>query len=79
MDRVARRGPLARTPGALKGDTSEIVNIFLTVEGVFSQNIKKLKGKKFLFSERNLSAEKTERGDPLGFSNIHYVAKQQKN
>ena len=31
MDRVARLGPLARAPGALKGDTSEIVNIF--VEG----------------------------------------------
>ena len=44
MDRVARRGPLARAPGALKGDTSEIVNIFITVEGVLSQNIKKIKG-----------------------------------
>ena len=35
MDRVARRGPLARAPGALKrgGGTSEIVNIFVAVEG----------------------------------------------
>ena len=33
MDRVARRGPLARAPGALKGDTSEIVDIFVAVEG----------------------------------------------
>ena len=58
MDRVARRGPLARSPGALKGDTSEIVNIFVAVEGVLSQNIKKIEGGKFLFSEKNLSAEK---------------------
>ena len=36
MDRVAPRGPLARAPGALKGDTSEIVNIFVAVEGVLS-------------------------------------------
>ena len=43
MDRVARRGPLARAPGALKGDTSEIVNDFVAVEGVLSQIIKKLK------------------------------------
>ena len=44
-----------------------------------SQNIKKLKGEKFLFSEKNLTVpKKTERGDPLGFSNIHSVAKQQK-
>ena len=70
MDRVARR----------KGDTSEIVNIFVAVEGVLSQNIKNLKGGKFLFSEKNLTVpEKTERGDPLGFFNIHSVAKHLKN
>ena len=45
MDRVARRGPLARAPGALT-----------------SHNAEKLKG-----------------GDPLGFFNIHSVAKHQKN
>ena len=45
MDRVARRGLLARAPGALKSH----------------------------------NAEKTERGDPLGFFNIHSVAKHQKN
>ena len=76
MDRVARRGPLARAPGALKGDTSEIVNIFVTVEGVLSQNIKKTKGGKLLFSEKHLTVpKKTERGDPLEFSNILSVAK----
>ena len=53
MDGVACRGPLARAPGALKGDTSEIVNIFVAVEGgPFGENFfpkslavpKKLKG-----------------------------------
>ena len=53
MNRVARRGPLARAPGALKGDTSEIVNIFVAVEGGTlwreknrkkSHNAEKLKG-----------------------------------
>ena len=44
-----------------------------------SQNIKKLKeGKVFIFGKKSHSAEKTERGDPLGFSIIHSVAKQQK-
>ena len=59
MDRVARRGPLARAPGALKGDTSEIVNIFVIVEGVLSQNIKNLKnGKFFIFGKKSHSAKK---------------------
>ena len=33
MDRVARGGSLARGPGALKEGASEIVNIFVAVEG----------------------------------------------
>ena len=34
---------------------------------------------KFFFSKKNLTVpKKTERGDPLEFSNIHFVAKQQK-
>ena len=41
--------------------------------------MKKLKKTKiFIFGKKSHSAEKTERGDPLGFSNIHSVAKQQK-
>ena len=52
-------GPLARAPGALKGDTSEIVNIFVAVEGFLSQNNKKLKrGKIFIFGKTSQSAEK---------------------
>ena len=62
MDRVARRGPLARAPGALKGDTSEIVNIFVTVEGVLSQNIKKLKGGIFYFRKKSQCRKKLKGG-----------------
>ena len=41
--------------------------------------MKKLKKtKNFIFGKKSHSDEKTERGDPLGFSNIHSVAKQQK-
>ena len=44
------------------------------------QIIIKLKGGKFFISgKKSLSAKKTERGDPLGFSNIDSDAKQQKN
>ena len=47
---------------------------------ILSQNIKKMKlGKIFIF-EKNLTVPKKNwKGDPLGFSNIHSVAKQQKN
>ena len=57
---------------AKRGDTSEIVNIFVTVEGGPF-------GEKTILGKKSHSAEKTERGDPSGFSNIHSVAKQQKN
>ena len=41
--------------------------------------MKKLKKKIFLFSGENLTMpKKTERRNPLGFSNIHSVAKHQK-
>ena len=93
MDRVARRGPLTRAPGALKGghfrncrkkshnaEKLKGGTLWGFSTSILSQNIKKLKGGKFLFSETNLTMpKKTERGDPLGFSNIHSDAKQQKN
>ena len=60
MDRVARWGPLARAPGALKGDTSEIVNIFVAVEGGTFRRKNK-------FSKKISHCRKTERWDPLGF------------
>ena len=41
--------------------------------------MKKLKTTNFfIFGKKSHNAEKTERGDPLGFSNINSVAKQQK-
>ena len=45
---------------------------------ILSQNIKKLKGENFYFRKKLTVPKKTERGDPLGFSNIHSDAKQQK-
>ena len=42
--------------------------------------MKKLKKTKiFVFGKKSHNAKKTERGDPLGFFNIHSVAKHQKN
>ena len=47
---------------------------------ILSQNMKKMKKTKiFIFGKKSYNAEKTERGDPLGFFNIHSVAKHQKN
>ena len=68
---MARRGPLARAPGALKGDTSEIVNIFVAVEGGPS-------GEKANFRKKS-QCRKTEKGDPLGFLNTQSVVKYQRN
>ena len=47
---------------------------------ILSQNIKKLKeGKIFIFGKKIPQCrKKTEKGDPLGFYNIHSDAKQQK-
>ena len=56
----------------LKGDPLE----FLT--SIPSQNIKKLKGENFIFGKKSQCRKKLER-EPLGFFNIHSVAKQQKN
>ena len=82
MDRVARRGPLARAPGALKSHNAEILKggtLCGFSTSILLQNMKKLKKKYFLFSEKNLTMpKKTERGNPSGFSNIHSVAKHQK-
>ena len=72
MDRVARQGPANASPWrAKRGDTSEIVNIFVAVEGGTLWRKNKFSKKK------SHSAEK-QKGDPLGFFNIHSVAKHQK-
>ena len=50
---------------------------FFTIHSVAKHQ--KIEGMKiFYFRKKSHSAEKTERGDPLEFSNIHSVAKQQK-
>ena len=61
MNRVARRG-------RQKGDISEIVNIFVAVEG---RNL----WRKNKFSKKVSQCRKTEREDPLGFLNIQSVLK----
>ena len=59
-------GPASASPWrAERGDTSEIVNICVAVEGVLSQNIKKLKRGKFFIFGKNLSAEKKLKGGTL--------------
>ena len=72
MDRVARRGLLARAPGALKGGTLPKLSTFLSQlkDGPF--------GEKTNFRKVS-QCRKTEKGDPLGFFNIHSVAKYQRN
>ena len=60
-------------PKKLKGGT-----LWDFSTSILSQNMKKLK--KIFFSGKNLTMpKKTERRNPLGFSNIHSVAKHQKN
>ena len=88
MDREARRGPLAQAPVALKRKKirkkvsqcrkSERGTLWGFSTSILSQNIKKLMRKKFIFGKKSHNAEKTERGDPLGFFNIYSVAKEQK-
>ena len=79
MDRVARRGPLARAPGALKGEHFRNCQHFCRSWRGFVAKHQKIEGENFYFRKKiSQCRKKTERGDPLGFSNIHSVAKQQK-
>ena len=62
MDRVARRGPLARAPGALKSHNAEKLKggtLWGFSTSILSQNIKKLKKTKiFTFGKKSHNAEK---------------------
>ena len=82
MDRVARRGPLARAPGALKSHNAEKLKggtLWGFSTSILSQNMKKLKKTKtFIFGKKSHNAEKNWKGDRSGFSNIPSVAKHQK-
>ena len=65
-------GPANASPWrAKRGDTSEIVNIFVTVEGGPF-------GEKQIF-EKSLTMSKNRKGDPSGFLNTHSVVKYQRN
>ena len=75
MDRVARRGPLVRAPGALKKKNQKNLTMPKKLKGgtlwdfstsILSQNSKKIEGGpfgKFFSSEKNLAVpKKIERG-----------------
>ena len=64
MDRVARRGPLARAPGALKSHNAEKLKegtLWGFSTSILSQNIKKSKGGNF-FRKKISVPKKTVRG-----------------
>ena len=73
MDWVARRGPLARAPGALKEGHFRNCQHFCC-----SWRRNPLE-KKQIFEKKTHNAQKTERGDPLGFLNTQCVVKYQRN
>ena len=63
MDRVARRGPLVRAPGALKGGHFRICLHFCrSLRGFVAKHQKIEKGEIFIFG-KNLSAEKKLKGE----------------
>ena len=71
MDRVAHRGLLARASGALKGGHSRNCQ-------QFCRSWRGTLWRKNKFSNKSLTMPKNWKGDPLGFFNIHSVAKHQK-
>ena len=77
MDRVARRGSLARAPGALKSHNSEKLKggtLWGFSTSILSQNMKKLKKTKiFIFGKKSHSAEKNWKGGPFGLSGYGMV------
>ena len=61
---------------AERGTLPKLSTFLSQLKGFCRKTSKNWRGKN-LFSEKNLTVlKKTERGDPLGFSNIHSVAKQ---
>ena len=69
MDRVARRGSLARAPGALKSHNAEKLKgrtLWGFSTSILSQNMKKLKKTKiFIFGKKSHNAEKKLKGGTL--------------
>ena len=68
MDRVARRGPLARTPGALKSHNAEKLKggtLWGFSTSILSQNMKKLKKIFFYFRDKLSQCRKKLKGGTL--------------
>ena len=69
MDRVARRGPLARAPGALKGGHFRNCQHFCRSWRGFVAKHQKIEGGKiFIFGKKSHSAEKNWKGGPFGLA-----------
>ena len=87
MDRVARRGPLARAPGALKSHNAEKLKggPFEVFQHPFCRKTsKKMQGdplgKIFFSKKKSRSAEKNERGESLVSPGmVCYAEKQEKH
>ena len=74
MDRVARRGPLARAPGALKSHNAEKLKGWTLWDfstSILSQNIKKMQGDplgKFFFEKKVSQCRKKMEAGPFGLA-----------
>ena len=69
---MTRRGRFVRPPARLKGDPSTLSTSIVAIH-------QKIQGGPLVIFFRKVSMpKKTERGEPLGFFNIHPVAKHQK-
>ena len=82
MDRVARRGPLARAPGALKSHNAEKLKgrtLWGFSTSILSQNMKKMKKTKiFIFGKKSHNAEKNWKGGPFGIFQHPFCRKTSK-
>ena len=74
-------GPASASPWRAERGTLPKLSTFLSqLKGFCRKTSQNGRAEKFLFSEKKShSSEKKLKGDPLGSSNIHSVAKQQKN
>ena len=82
MDLVARRGSLARAPGALKSHNAEKLKggSFGVFKHPFCRKTSKnWNGEKFSFLEKNLSAEKNCKEGPFGIFQHPFCRKTAKN
>ena len=74
MDPVARRGPLARAPGALKGGHFRNCQLFCRSWSGFVAKHQKIEGGKiFIFGKKSRSAEKKLERGTLWSRRVWYV------